>query len=272
MTGNLDNAITTLLTAALPSLLGGETPPVVLTIQSGCFVVDPRSAEGLASEPRPDDQLDHFAFNPAGIVFDPHDPAYDPQQLPRFTLTKPPYAGPRRVRLRTAAGDRIPVREQEVQWDELDTRVFILALLPSRDLTDVNGVEVLYGVIAVFTTLKANHPMTIQLQAADAAQLERASALVTGVIALNTQELLDHSTATYDDGDYSATAKAMSLNLLEGNSPAADQRVLTYQVEIELKTTRALRSDEGRPIVRIRTPGRPLDPGRPVDIDIGVDA
>jgi hypothetical protein len=263
MTGNLDDAITTLLTAALPNLLGGETPPVVLTIQSGRFVVDPRSAEGLASEPRPDDQRDQFAFNAAGIVFDPHDPAYDPQQLPRFTLTKPPYAGPRRVRLRTAAGDRIAVREQEVQWDELDTRVFTLALLPSRDL--------LYGVIAVFTTLKAKHAMTIQLQAADAAQLEQAEALVTGVIVLNTQELLDHSTATYDGGDYRATVKAMSLNLLEGNSPAGDQRVLTYQVEIELKTIRALRSDEGRPIVRIRTPGRPLDPGRPVDIDIGVD-
>jgi hypothetical protein len=272
MTGNLDDTIKTLLTAALPGLLGGETPPVALTIQSSRFVVDQNSTEGMASEPRPDDQLDHFAFNPVGIVFDPHNPAYDPQQLPGFTLTKPPYPGPRRVRLRTAAGDRIPVRQQEVLWDELDTRRFTLVLLPSRDLTDVNGVEVLYGVIAVFTTLKANQTMTIQLQAADTAQLEPAEALVTGIVALNTQALVDHAAAIYDGGDYNAMVTAKSLKLLEGNSPTTDQRVLTYQVEVELKTTRALRSDEGRPIVRVRTPGRPLDPGRPVDIEIGVDA
>jgi hypothetical protein len=272
MTGNLDNAIQTLLTTALPGLLGGATPPVALTIQSGRFVVNPLSAEGLASEPRPDDQLDHFAFNPAGMVFDPHDPAYDPQQLPSFTLTRPPYPGPRRVRLCTAAGDRIPVREQEVLWDALDPRVYTLALLPSRDLADVNGVEVLYGVIAVFTTLKANQTLTIQLQAADAAPLEQAEALVTGIVELNKSALVDHSAATYDGGDYRATVKAKSLKLMEGNRAAADRRVLTYEVEIELKTTRALRSDEGQPIVRVRTPGRPLDPGRPVDIDIGVDA
>jgi N-acyl-L-homoserine lactone synthetase len=272
MTGNLDDAITTLLTAALPHLFSGATPPVALTIQSDRFVVDPNSAEGMTSEPRADDQHDHFAFNPAGIVFDPNDPNYDPLRLPTFTLTKPPYPGPRRIRLRTAAGDRIPVREREVRWDEMDARILTLALSPTRDLTDANGVEVLYSMIAVFTTLKAHQTMTLQLQAANAAQLEQAEALVVGVVELNKQELIEHSVATYDEGDYRATVKANSLTLIEGNSPAGNQRVLAYQIEIELKTTRALRSDEGRPIVHIRTPGRPLDPDRLVDIDIGTDA
>ena len=70
--------------------------------------------------------------------------------------------------------------------------------------------------------------------------------------------------ATYDAGDYRTLVKAKSLTLIEGNSPASNQRVLSYQIEIEIKTTRALRSDEGRPIVRIRTPGQPLDPARPI--------
>ena len=161
MTGNLDDAITTLLSTALPNLFGGATPAVALLIQTERFLADPHSAEGKASEPRADDQLDHFAFNPAGIVFDPHDPSYDRLRLPTFTLTKPPYPGPRRVRLRTAAGDRIPVRDRELHWDEMDSRILTLSLSPSRDLTDVNGVEVLYGVIAIFTTLKAPQTVTI---------------------------------------------------------------------------------------------------------------
>lgn len=272
MTGNLDEAITTLLTDALPGLLGGAPPAVALTVQSDKFVVDPNSADALASEPRPDDQSDHFAFDPAGIIFDPTDPAYNPAALPNFTLTKPPYLGPRRVRLLTSEGDRIPLLESEIRWDELETRNFVLALAPNRDLTDVNGVEVLYGVIAVFTMLKLNQTISLVFEAEDANQLERCEALATGVIELHRQALLDNSLATFSDGDYASTIKANSLKLLEGTGPTIDQRRLTYLVEIELKSTRALRDDEGQPITRIRTPGRPIDPARPVDIVIGVDA
>ena len=245
---------------------------MTLTIQSDRFVVDPNSAEGTASEPRSDDQIDHFALNPAGIIFDPNDPHYDPFKLPKLTLTKPPYPGPRRVRLRTTSGDRIPIREREIVWDEMDTRIFTLTLAPNRDLTAVNGVEVLYGVMAVFTTLKANQTMAIQLQAADTGQLEQAEALLIGIVELNKGVLIDGSMATYDAGDYRTIVRAKSLTLIEGDSPAGNQRVLSYQIEVEIKTTRALRSDEGRPIVRIRTPGQPLDSERPVDIEIGVDA
>lgn len=235
-------------------------------------MADPNAADALASEPRPDDQRDRFAFDPTGIIFDPTDPAYDTAALPRFTLTKPPYSGPRRVRLLTDAGDRIPLQESEVLWDEIETRNFTLALIPTRELTDITGVEVLYGVIAVFIMLKLHQTISVVLESADANQLEQSEALVAGVIELHRQELLDNSTATFNDGEYAATVTANSLKLIEGNSPTDEQRQLIYQVEIELKSTRALRDDEGRPIVHIRTPGRPLDPARPVDIAIGVDA
>ncbi len=147
-----------------------------------------------------------------------------------------------------------------------------LLLAPNRELADVTGVEVLYGVVAVFTMLKLHQTLSIVLKAADAAQLERCDALVIGVVELNRQTLLESSAATFDDGDYAATVKTNSLTLLEGSSPSTEERRLTYQVEVEIKSTRALRTDEGRPIARIRTPGRPIDPGRPVDINIGVDA
>ncbi len=274
MTGNLDEAIAALLKDALPGLLGGAQPPVTLAVQSDTFATDPNAGDALASEPRPDDFSDQFAFNTAGIVFDPQDPAYDPAALPRFTLSKPPYPGPRRVRLVTGAGDRIALGEREVIWDEVDGRRFTLAPARTRDLAGVTAVQVLYGVIAVFTVVKFNQVLSVVLEVADsaAAQLERCEALATGVIELNRQALLDASAATYDDGDYGAKVKTNSFKLLEGSSPAAHQRRLVYTAEVELKITRALHDDEGRPIVRIRTPGRPADPQRPVDIEIGVEA
>jgi hypothetical protein len=272
MTGNLDEAITTLLKDALPGLLDGAAPPVTLSVQSDTFATDPNAADAAASEARPDDFTEQFAFNPAGVVFDPQDPAYDPAALPRFTLSKPPYPGPRRVRLVTGAGDRIVLGEREVIWDEVDSKRFTLTPLRTRDLAGVEAVQVLYGVIAVFTLVKLNQVMSIVLESADAAQLERCEALATGVIELNRHALLDESGATYDAGDYGASVKTNSIKLLEGNRPAANQRRLVYQVEVELKITRALHDDEGRPIVRIRTLGRPIDPQRPIDIEIGVEA
>jgi hypothetical protein len=272
MTGNLDEAIVALLRNALPGLLGGASPPVALSVTGEAFATDPNAADAPAGDPRPDDQVDQFAFDPEGIVFDPADPAHDPAALPRFTLGKPPYPGPRRVRLLTAAGDRIALAEREVVWDEDETRRFTLRLAPTHDLEGINAVQVLYGVVALFTLVKFKQAISVLLEAADAALLERSEVLAAGVIELHRQELLDNSTATYDDGDYRATVKTNSLKLLEGSSPVAAQRRLHYQAEVELKITRTLRGDEGRPIVRVRTPGRPLDPGRPVDIEIGVEA
>jgi hypothetical protein len=261
MTGDLAEALTTLLTQALPGLLGGDSPPVRLSVTGGLFDVDPRSADAAASEPRPDDRTDEFPFDPAS----PGGP---------YTLTQPPYPGPRRVRLVTADGDRLPLREDEVVWDGSDPRRFSLAPRPGRDLASVARVQVLYGVTAVFTTVKTADTVLVQLQAAEAgsAALEQAEALVVAVIALNRQQLVDEARRTYEEGDYGATTELKGLALLKGTSPAADTRLLTLQAEAEVKATRALRDDEGRPIVRILTPGRPVDPSRPIDIRIDVES
>jgi hypothetical protein len=262
MTGNLDEAIRTLLETELPTLFAGASPPVNLLVSSVRFTVDRNSAEGTASEARPDDRYDTFAFDPSSP------PA-------SFTLTQPPYPSPRRVWLTTSTGDRIPLRDSEVIWDPVDEATFSLALGPYRDLTSVNGLRVLYGVTAVFTTLKAVQVVSVQMRAADASQVEQAEALGAGVIQLNLPSLLEQSTATYNSGDYNVTISAKSLKIIESSSLESDSdfvRELIFNAEIEMKANRALREGEGAAISRIVTPGRPIDPERVIDIHIGVDA
>ena len=111
MTGNLDEALEELIVEALPGLFGGASPAVELEISSDLFEIDPASTDAAASEPRPDDRTDEFPF-------DPDNPAGP------YTLSQPPYPGPRRVRLATDSGDRVALRESEVIWDEIDPRVF----------------------------------------------------------------------------------------------------------------------------------------------------
>lgn len=259
MTGNLDQAVRTLLQTALPGLFDGTPPPVALSVASQSFQIDPNSAEATAGEPRPDDRNDDFAFNAAT----PAGP---------YTLTQPPYPGPRRVRLTTDAGDRIPLTGAEVVWDVADPRVFSLDLRATRDVSAITGVQVLYGVTAVFTKIKLHETTTLILQSADAQRLIQAEALALSVIALNREPLVEAARALYEDGDYGAGVEVKNVHLVEGTSPAADQRALVLKSEIELKASRALRSDEGAPIERILSPGRPVDPDRPVDVHIDVEA
>jgi hypothetical protein len=260
MMGGLADALETLLMQALPGLLGGATPPVLLSINGGEFEVDPQSAESVASEPRADDHTDQ-------LPFDASDPAGP------YLLTRPPYPGPRRVRLLTTAGDRITLRASEVVWDEVDARQFTLDLRPDRDLTEIAQVEVLYGVTAVFTKIKTIDTVNVELSASGVAtaELARAEALVLAVISLHRQQIADAARETYEDGEYGATTELKGITVLKGSSPADDARLLTLRAEAEVKATRALRADEGRPIIHISTPGRPIDPDRPVDIRIDVD-
>lgn len=259
MEGNLETALRTLVASALPGLFGGSAPAVALTVLGDVFDVDPDSLDATAGEPRPDDRTDQFTFNPA-------------QPAGPYTLSQPPYPGPRRVWLTTSAGDRSALREQEIVWDALDSRVFSLDLRPNRELAGVDGVQVLYGVTAVFTKIKAAQTIAIQLKSADAARLRQAEALVVAVVQLQRQQLIDQSAALYEDGDYGARAEIKSLKLVHGARPADDTRLLTLLADVELKASRALDDQEGRPIRRIRTPGRPLDPNRPVDIDMDVES
>jgi hypothetical protein len=261
MIGNLDEVLRTLLERALAGLLAGEGAPVTLNIVQGEVVVDPNSAEAEAGMPRPDQRTDQFA--------------YDPETPPAsFLLSQLPYPGPRRVRFTSDAGDRMPLSDDEVIWSSEDSQMFSLRPKAMRDMSDVTGVEVLYDVTAVFTKLKVIQSLAIQLQVSDeeGSSLAAAEALTIAVVELNRQFLIDNANALYEEGDHSVAIAIKSLKFRGGHTPAANQRQLDYQVEIELKASRALREDEGAPITSIRTTSRPFDPGRPVDIDIEIDA
>lgn len=261
MIGNLASALAALIKAALPGLFGGVPPVIALSVSSISFELDPKSADAAASEPRPDDRTDT-------LPFDPMHPAGP------YTLTQPPYPGPRRVRLVTSTGERLALQDSEVSWDDTDSRIFTLQPRPSRQLTGFSNVQVLYGVTAIFTKLKATQTLNIQLQASDGHtdQLEAAEALVVTVIELNRQQLGDQAHAAYTDGDYGANIEIKQLALSKGTSPTADIRLLTLQADVELKATRALRADEGKPITHIITPGQPLDPNHLVNVRIDTDA
>jgi hypothetical protein len=258
MAGPIDATLRALLVDALPGLFGGATPAVQLAVTPQELVVDPLSADAAAGLPAPDDRLDRFPLR----ADSPNGP---------YTLTQPPYPGPRRVRLLTGAGEPVALRADEVAWDAADARVFSLAPRATRSLEGFSDVQVLYGVTAVFAKLKATQTLAVELRAADAALLARAEALSLAALTLNRQRVVDESGAVYEDGDYAAEVAAGSLRLLRSEREDGLAR-LHLVAELELKVRRALADDEGRPIRRIATPGRPADPERPVDIRVDVDA
>src|SRR5215207_899454 len=258
MTGGLPDALETLLTTSLPGLFGGGA--VGLSVGGGLLEIDQeQSADATASEPRPDDFVDD-------LEFDPDDPAGP------YTLTQPPYPGPRRVWLITDSDARMPLRPEEVVWDRTDARSFSLALRPQRDVSAVTAIRVLYGVTAVYTKIKALQTLDVRLETSDAGLLERAESLVVAVIQLNRQRLADEARASYEDGDYGAIVEIKNVGLVRGTGPEDDTPLLLLRAELELKASRALGEDEGTPIERILTQGRPVNPDRPIDVHIDVEA
>ncbi|HWS87653.1 MAG TPA: hypothetical protein VN282_11855 [Pyrinomonadaceae bacterium] len=258
MYDRLNEAVKALLAEALPSLFGGDDPPVKIGTTDNRFKLDARSAEADASAPRPDDRADDLAFDPAK----PEGP---------YQLATIPDPGPRRVYLTTELKDRIALRDDEVVWDDTDTRAFALQLRPARDLTGVDGVRVLYTVAGVYVRLKVSHTFSLLLESTSAQKVQQAESLAVAVISLNRRRLIEQAAYEFQEGDYGVAATVKSLKLVEGTA-SPKKRVLDFNAEIELKATRAMSEDEGRPILRIRTEGLPSDPNRPVDIRIDVEA
>jgi hypothetical protein len=259
VTGHLDDTLTALLARELPSLFGGAAPLVQATVKAELFELDPSSVDAQASEPRADDRIDDLPFDAAR----PDGP---------YVLSQVPDPGPRKVRLTTVQGDRIALASHEVQFDAARPDRFTLALREGRDLTGVTGVQVLYGITSVFTKLKYGQDLTLQLQAADAAAADRAAALAVAAIALNRPQLITAGAETLSEGNYGVQIEIKVLHLVKGTAPLTNTRLLQFRAEIELKATRALAADEGKPIRRISSVGVPVDARRPVDIRVDVDA
>jgi hypothetical protein len=259
MAAELDVALRALLIEALPGLFGGATPAVTLRVVGDTFVVDKRSTEPIAGQPRPDDRVESFPFD----ADDPPGP---------YVLTASPYPGPRRVRLRSATGSVATLTAPELAWDQHDSRRLTLQPRPGRDLSGFSTLEVLYGVTAVFTSVKGTRTLELAFDGADTAKLRSAEALALAVIALNRERLAADAVTDYSDGDYRARSGVISLGLSQARAPTDQTRGLTLVAEVGYKLERALREDEGTPIAQISSPGRELVPGRPVDIAIEVDA
>jgi len=255
---SLELALRDLLAGALPGLFGGDPPAVRISAASDLLTIDRDSLEATAGAPAVDDRRDRLPFDPER----PEGP---------YTLSQPPYPGARRVRLLSPAGDRTSLRDDEVRWDPADPRRFRLFPRPARDLAATSAVEVLYGVTAVFTRLKALRALALDLEADDA-RLAEAEALALAAIALNREPLIAAARAIYAQADYGAEAEVKALRLLRAERVAAGRLRLGLEAELELTLRRALADDEGRPIRRIVGPGRPDDTQRPVDPRVDVDA
>jgi len=262
MTGGLDQAILAILRTELPDLFAATppaTPAVAAVFAEDQFELSPDSLDPAATEPRPDDHRDRLAFDAAA----PSGP---------YLLTQTPLPGPRRVRLATALGDSLALTPPEIEFDPVDARRFTLHLKPHRDLASFNAVEVLYSVTAVYVQLKYKQEASLTLTSPDAAALARAEALVVTLLSLRRDQLMTDAARFFSSGDYGATVHIKTLQLVKGLSPTDGSRRLVLRAEMELKGTRALAETEGRPIVVIRTPSRPLHPAKRVDIDIDVEA
>lgn len=256
----LQKAFHDLLKASFPDVFTGDPIPVRVEFPEYQFIFDPSSADPVAGSPVQDDASDSFPFNPAS----PAGP---------YTLTKPPYPGPRRVYLKTPAGDRQPLKVAEVAWDPNDSRQLTLSPGPTRVLASYDQVEVLYGVTAVFTQLKSLHPMPVRLLAGEGEEVkaDRAESLALAAYALNRDALMTAGGFTQTGGGYTVQGTIKSLTLQKGSAPSQGVRRLVMEVEAELKISRALGADEGKPILRILSPGRGAG-GRKVDIDPSVES
>jgi len=254
---NLQTAIADLLKTAFPTLFTGAGA-VTITFALDNWSFDASSADPVAGEPGPEDAVDLLLFNPAK----PAGP---------YPLTRKPYPGPRRVYLRSAAGDLVALLPAELAWDALDSRRLTLQPRPGRDLTGFDRLEVQYGVVAAGTRLKTQHLVTLTLAATDPAKAERGLVLGLAALALNREALRAKAAFAYTTPDYQAQGSLKSLSFVSGASAAASGHRLLVNAEVDLRLQRLLGADEGKPIAFILSPGKPAG-GKSIDIDPAVQA
>ncbi|HTT38629.1 MAG TPA: hypothetical protein VMH32_13280 [Burkholderiales bacterium] len=253
----LEDAIVALLKSAFPALFTGEGAATV-TFPADTWDFDPLSADPVAGEPGPEDAVDDLAF-------DPSHPAGP------YTLTRPPYPGPKRVYLRSAAGELVALSSAELTWDPANPASFTFAPRPGRDVTGFDQLEIQYGVVAVATRLKTLHKLTLQITAADAATAEQALALSLSALALNRTTLIGEGGFSWNAGSYQAEGTLKTLKFSAGAATAAASRQLNLEAEVDLRLERMLAEDEGKPIEHILSPGKTAGT-KPVDIDPAVQA
>ncbi len=257
MLGNLRNAITALLKSALPTLFTG-TGAVVVSFVADDWTFDPSSLDPVAGEPGPEDAIDRLAFDPVA----PAGP---------YLLTRAPYPGPRRVYLRSPAGELVALLPAELSWSTSDPKSFGVQPRPGRDLRGFDQLEVHYGVVAAGTQLKVMHQLAIGLATGDAAKLEQALSLALAVLTLNRETLRAQAAFSHSAGNWQADGTLKTLGFVSGSSPPSGGHRLVASAEVNLRLRRLLGADEGQSIVRIVSPGREAGT-KAIDIDPAVQA
>jgi len=248
----LKNAIDALLKSALPDVFTGAGAAST-SFAAETWDFDPLSADPVAGEPGPEDAVDDVPFDPAA----PAGP---------YALTRMPYPGPKRVYLRGADGELVPLSAAEVVWSATDPTSFTLAPRAGRDLAGFSQLEILYGVVASATRLKTLNKSTLAITAADDAAADKALALALAVLALNRAALMARGAFAWSSGGYQAEGVVKTLKLTAGAAPAATARTLSLEAQIDVRLERVLDENEGKPIAHVLSPGKPAG-SQPVDVD-----
>lgn len=256
MLAAFENAVITLLRTALPTVFDGAGAASV-ALAGDAWDFDPLSADPVAGEPGAEDAVDDLPFVPAAPA-GPH------------RLTRAPYPGPKRVYLRSAAGELVALAPAEVAWSASDPRSFTLAPRAGRDLSPYDHLRILYGIVSAATRVQTRHRVTLTITGTDAGKADEAHGLALSVIALNRAALMTAAAASWASGSYQASLIMKTLTFSSG-AASATVRTLLLSAGLELRLQRLLGEDEGKPIAHIASPGRE-GTSRPVDIAPDVEA
>lgn len=226
----LQDAIDALLKSALPSLFAGDAP-VQLTFSPDSWDFDRLSADPIAGEPGPEDAIDELCFDPSA----PGGP---------YSLTRPPYPGPKRVYLRSGTGELVTLRHGEVVWSAVDPASFALVPAAGRVLSGCDHLHVMYSVVAETTRMKSLHRLALRIAGHDAGSAEQAFALALAVLVMNREALLRAAAFSWAAGGYQVDGTLKTLKFTAGSTPAASERQLALEAELELRLERLYGNDD----------------------------